>query len=1062
MATLDELMNNARNPYSGIGDNARSTPSLLEQKQQKIYGSRPQQTVSVDQSLEALKGPNNDSNLVDLFQAESLRQFGSLADSGKWLANSVLGTKFDDTRDSGWSNQEIADQVAGVSEQTRAEANQKIQNVADPISRGDYWEAAMNVPAAIPSLAATSLPSLGAYALGNVGPGKLVSTGGKALGKVANAIRKGGNVTDVLEGATKHIPKTSNKWLDNVKKAAKATPQEVANTSLITADLVQQSIADYRDQNQGQDPSTADVLKTAALTAATTAASPWMVRNLYMPKGLKNFGKPNRQQVAKAAKAGKEVVDPDTLGKKIHSEIANVVSRLDESALRSLGRTVLDNGKKVLAAGSGEAVQEYAQTWAGIIGTNASVHDPEGFFSALVREWQDEGNRNEALTSAFLGGGTGAGIKAAINAPKAAFDTTAHLAKGTANKTKDFVQNRVQKGSENLLSQSELQARKEEFEERSQQIRELKEENVQKEVEITQASTFEDIKDPDLQARFVDAAGDISVETPEGFNKARKNVIRTLRTEAVQADLALKKDFGVAAIKTAGKSLGEAAEAAAKTASEIAGIDKETFERVIESAKQIPSAVKKEILEFNTSATYGLTLASIEYGSGGGKKAWKKLQSYAKESSPDVIDKVSSTLAESMPNVAQRLKTYADKKRKSQETLNVKSKNFITSSTLDPSIKRAANTGKIKNRNGISLGLSIRQQAKANFDSADTIDTVMKSIEAYENSGFFKQQMSGAMSPDSLNQIKQELLNQRDRIQTPVGKAKDAAKSAFRFVDPYVSVASDKVSESYKATAKKIDEAFEYFHDIDIESPDLPKEARTFRERVKTHTETFKDLPPEEAKQAEAFLGASLADIGTLEKTAKAFKTKNTRQLKNVMRKLYPAFESNDKLGEMLDNSIGAYEQSTATKGNTSAEKDTKSQQEVKENKKRSTSATENVDSGTQQEQNTQKEGVRSTEKEDSKSTVEEDTESTSSQQEAVEDKEQGTKSTEKEEPTSNSVEEDAHESKKHHTVFVSEKVDEVDKEVFHSLESEKETMTDDEIREWAENNIGKGFICND
>ena len=736
---------------------------------------------------------DDSSGLIDVAQSSILQAGGNLADAGRGLSNYLFGSEFDDSSATGWSNQDIADELTGVSDAVRAQGAARQQAVADAVAADDWLGALVSGIKAAPYTLADSTGSLAELAVGTIGTGGIGLAGGlglKALrGKQAlDAVSKAKKVTTAL-GKT-----PEDTWLKSVQNAAKATPKALAQTSLLTADMVQQQREQFEIENKR--PPTAGELFT--MNAVTVAATPWMVKNLYLPRPLRNFGKASDQTKARAAAKGKEVSEK-TIRDKFQNEVSKIVEKMDESAIRSMGKTIVDNTEKVFKAGGAEAVQEYAQSWAEILSVNAAVSNPEGFLKGAWEEFSDEKKRNQALQGAFLGFGAGGLAKGAISAPGAAVDTAVQTTKGLTKTAGKFAAKQAQKSADKLITDEQRAQIEASAKVKLEAHETLAKTNEDQTVELTKAKTFADIKDPELIKRYRNKAGkDRNLNDPKIFEEVSNAVQADLSGEVKTSLGLLKADKGYQFVK-AGVTT------AATAVAEQVNITKEDVDKAIKTTKAVGKTVANELKDLNKSATRGVVSLALDATSNQTRKGMKTLRTGLRQYTPDAIETVAKTIAPAAPRVAVEMRKIARSKRAAEPAAGIREDRLVGAAQLSDSVKIASNPSTFNERD-FNLAGALQEDARGRWEDLETVETFEAALDAHVNSQSFKQGKNALPGTEVQRMRKKIEAFKKAYKKTPAEKAKRTAKKVAAAADRYAvrgAKATDRGIASALKTADK-------------------------------------------------------------------------------------------------------------------------------------------------------------------------------------------------------------------------------------------------------------------
>lgn len=432
MAYLDDLMEQRRDL---IGTSLRERKQqVLDQKMvDKAARIDPEALVQSD-LLATYKASINSttassgSSLLDFAESSGYRALGNLADAGRSITNAALPTNFDTSTELGWSNQSTADSLAGLSTNARQQYNQDVQGVYQNISQGNWWDAAKGSLALGPRVLADSAATIPELLAGTA----LTATG---LGSGAGMTLLGNKGRKAYQGI-----KAIGKGIDEAKANSKAFDmtanilKSASNTSVMTADMVQQQVNEYKAENAGEPPSSARVASMIIGNVAANMLQVGVLKNLFLPK-----------------------MGGSLTLKKFKEGAASALAYAEEGTAKSLIKTVVKGVPLVIAAGGAEAAQEYVQSWVEILGVKMKPDEAGGLMASAYKEITSENNQDKAILGAMLGFSAGATAKAALGAPGVATKATLDVAKGGTRFAGRVVQEAGSKAAVAALSENGLQ-----------------------------------------------------------------------------------------------------------------------------------------------------------------------------------------------------------------------------------------------------------------------------------------------------------------------------------------------------------------------------------------------------------------------------------------------------------------------------------------------------------------------------------------------------------------------------------------------------------------------------
>jgi len=746
---------NPNDPYRPLfGSMADQKSAALavkyEQKKQAIDPTPPPVTVDVNPLLSG----GGESNLLDVGQAGLAKAGGSLMDAAKYVSNEVLDTEFDDSTATGWSNQDVADALAGVSPEVRAAGQAQQQQVVTDVANEDYGSALINAIKAGPF---TAMDSAGTLAEVVGGTALTALTGGVAAPLVFGKKIKG--AVETAEKVGKAYDKAKSlkeatrmgKVLSSAKHLPAATAKAAGRASLLTADMTQQSRSEYIAKH-GEEPSGERVAVMALTNMATSLWEPVLMAQLFIP----NFKK--------------EAI----------SELRNLAKNLGKgSNLASIGKRIGQGIKKVSAAGAGEGLQEYVQTWQQGLVAELTPEQTDNLWASVRAALSDADKQDEAIVGGLLGVGAGGAIRAGISAPAIAAVTAVDLAKATTKgvvKTAAAVaevggkvaQKQVVKAADKVYSPEERADAVAEY-----NIRKAAVEDKQAEMEVTakkaeSATSYEDIlKDRDLRAQAIKAQEELQftkedLKNPKNLKRLQDAIVRNNRAEQKALDLKLK---GSTLAKVAAQVGTNVKEGVVKVAEDV--LDSDQVKSAIEQTKKVKDVsvnVIKEsvtaIKEIRSSAALGLVELAIdgsEQSINDGMKVAEKLEF-------SDLKKAASAVAPHSPAFAKQLRRLAARKRKILMKSGLKTDDVISKETISPAITDTVNRGKVRSKQAVGVAAEIRNALAGKVQDPDTLAQINAALDIYEDSAAFKQQKRGSMSPTDIKSLRKKISNEENRL----------------------------------------------------------------------------------------------------------------------------------------------------------------------------------------------------------------------------------------------------------------------------------------------------------
>ena len=835
MATYDEIMagSPAEAPsLAGMYENIAQKPlTLLEQKKQRLGLEPPKPAdppgMSQLEAMRSLNAPGEDSGLLNLAGASTLRAGGNLADAGRGISNALLGTQFDDREESGWSNQTNADNAAGVSDEYRKQLQADQGQVLTDVANKDWWGAtksSLNVGLRTAADSAGTIPEmlLGAGLTAATGVGGAAILGNKAR-KVAKTLDKVKDRYDAAKEAT-----LATKALDVAKRVA----TDVGQASFITADMVQQQRNAYKEANNGEEPSAQRIFGNIALTMVTTAWQPEIAKKLYLP-GFKNSNK------------NAKFID------KFKEEVKQVVANSDQSMMVNLRNRIVSGTGQIFAAGGAEAVQEYAQSWSEILGVNMKPGESGGLLKAAYEQFNSTENQNEAITAAFLGGAAGGATKYVTSAPGIAVGAARDTAIGTGKAISEKARIAAEKERTRYMSTAEEE---DNIKNKRRKVAMAKEAVAKNEKIIeslsSDATSMDKITNAEMKERMVNMAKGKDLSDPDVFKAAKDAVIRSIKEDNVNATVAANKELAVVHALVAARKLKSRAKAAVVDVADTKAAGIVVKDTTIDTVKN-----------FKSSTALATAQAMVHYSNDKSKKSANKLTKLASELEVKTLRKLEKIAEdEGLDTSFDILKKVADRKEADLESSGLKRNEIVNFEKLDMGIKKAAQDGKINESEGASFADLLHNAAFSKIADADTAKAISAALDVYENSDYHKNNVnneeSGTLTPSQIAKMRKVLDPQ---------KISKLAKAANKVKDTAVKV-KDKVSP----TVDKVKEAAE---DL-VEDPNATEEERAAKAKAREAAKAKKQKEAGKAadtrtvlKKADDWLKAKIAKIEDANKT---------------------------------------------------------------------------------------------------------------------------------------------------------------------------------------------------
>ncbi len=817
----DDLLQFANNPYLNLNQLSladalaqQNAPTLPEIKTQEVYGKLQEKKQKlgltpppIPQHVNIWAGDSlGNSGLLDVAQSGITQAGGVLMDAGKAVSNKLLGTDFDDRMETGWSDRDTADALTGVSQEVRQKGLQQQGKVGDAVAEGRYWDAIAAVPDAAAYTAADSAGSLaeiaaGTLLTGGIGTVATVANMGHKLWKGKKALEKVSDGVDAAKAATvlskqANITSTADKWLDHVKTAAKATPKAMAQTSLVTTDIVQRQRDEFKKLHN-REPNAVELSGMVVTNALIMSVSPWMIKELYLPHPLRNIGKASKETIERAAKQGKTVSDK-SLRDKFQNELSKVAERLDKGAIAAISDGVYESGKKVLAAGGAEAVQEYFQTWAGILGTNINTEKGDSVLNQALAQLKSKDKRDEAITGALLGAGAGGVTKGVIEVPGVALGATGEVAKGVTKVTGKYLADKAKGTGDKLISDEQQQQIDDDYRVNKELHDKVVAKNENKTVEVEKAKNVDDITNPEIRTELVAAAGkNANLRDPEVFDAAADKLISKYKGIASASKVGLEASRGFKYAKAGATTVAE-------TVTETINITKEDIDAAIQTTKALGTAAINELKTLNRSATRGVVGLAIDATNNQTRKGFKTLRTGLRQYTPTAMETVASVIAADAPKVATELRRTAQNKRDEEQRRGLHEESLINEGNLSDAINVAANKSTF-NPKEITLPAAIIDAAKGRWEDLNTVEIVERALQNHMSSDMYK---TGKGLPETEAKRIQGKINKVRNVlkKQPAEKAKQVGSKLTRKAEKYAVKAGNLAKKNFPAAIKKIDQ----------------------------------------------------------------------------------------------------------------------------------------------------------------------------------------------------------------------------------------------------------------
>jgi hypothetical protein len=903
MGILDELQAQQQDPFSSLAD-LSATPSnlstsLADAKRQRLSQVRVDKQDRIDPSIrleeyrKMVEGPG-ESGLLDLAEASLYRSAGNVADAGRGISNAIFGTEFDDSEATGLSNRELADERAGVSPETRAEAQAKYAAVGDAYDRGDVGDFLLSAVKAGPTALADSTGTLADLAIG----GPMAKGAIKGLQFGARFLRSGEKVVDAKRSAT-----TMSKSWDK----AKAAGAEARSYSVLTADLVQQQRNAYIEEHGEQPP----VEWVAGATLANMAAAMLqgeVLKRFFIPGGFK--------ATAKDAQ-GNVISNPKILEQTV-AEAKRLMTYAKEPALQSIKKEIQNGLAKVISGGAAEGAQEFVQTWVEILSVKMGPEQSEQFMDSLLKEINAE-NLREATIGSGLGLGAGTTAKTTITAPATAAKTAVHAGKGVTQAAASKLSEITNKGSLGSLSEQERKAAAEKYSNAKTVHEELRIRNEARIEALGQVRSFEDITDEQVRNDVLRDAQNKNLDVTKGsdLEKLLKGRIRNYKQEVVASRTAMEGDRALQMGKIAARDTKDAVV-------EAVGLTQEDIDKAVAAAKKAGIAIKDEVMNFDQSATAGVLEASMRYTSRKAKEAKADLERYAKELPPEAMLSIADSMPAEFALSAEVLRKKARDKSAAVAQTQTGPKKLYNKDSMPVELISVAKTGKIDGSRA-AIGKTIASLEGATFEDRQSLKTALDAIKVYKKGP----KGEGEIGADTLRRIEAKLRHRKKILKEnkAVAAVKSLKSKAFSNSDAVKQV-TGKLAESGQNMMQSLDKFIagqldeDYKHLVEI--PSLKDPGKTYRfkttaqrqnvinklglvgdpgKAIQKMKQAGKNQYQAARTMASALLGLMKADPRIIQSIADALHTTDTDVIMSFLATVNPVFLS-EQNGPVLENLI--------------------------------------------------------------------------------------------------------------------------------------------------------------
>lgn len=807
MATFEDLLsvmnNGSTNPLGLSAEDALAATnrplSKIEEKRQSVANKLAEKKAILEPQEPEVNYFDGGSGggLLSLAGSSILRSGGNLADLGRGASNYLFGTEFDDSEDTGYSKLENADAAAGVSQGYRQDMQRDQLQVLQDIKDDNYWEATKSAANVALRTAADSANTIPELALGVAG----TAVGGTAItaNRYKKAIQAGENILETYR---------------NMKPTKLGTvAKNVSQSSVMTANIVQQQRNEYKAENDGEEPSASRLAGMTLLTLATTAWTPAIVDKFYVPKlGRK-----------------KEDVDLKT---QYMEEVKGYLDRADKGVIYQSAARIAEGIPKVAAAGGAEALQEYGQFWAEIIGTQLKPDEMGGFFEGIAELAANQDNLDEALQSAFLGGAAGGATRATASVPSLAAQATLDTGFKIGNGIRKSVSNQIDK----QLSESDLLKKSAEAEIKAKTAEDLSDRNKANVATLNEAKTVEDITDEDLKNRVVRQAKDRDLTDEKTFNKVKNELARSMARETAAAKVDVVK---TQATDTAVKVKDKAVESSKEILNSL-GVTPETIEETVTKAKEIKAETAKKIKEEYENFPQSTTLALIEglgnVAADAGSYSKDYLKKRAQMAGPRATMALAKAIEEDTPATAAKLRGFAKDMVKASRASNQRNDSLTTVDKLPTLVAKASATQKVDERAVNTTIGDILEVGKGEFADTATVKTVRQAIAGVKKSKAFSN-LSGETQKSILD-LDVELQKKAEDLTTIPESVANLSRKARNKVVPAIVNTGEA---AYKKMVAALEKANTTVEEVVKDKPETTVEEATAKVDAAVETSSVEE-----------------------------------------------------------------------------------------------------------------------------------------------------------------------------------------------------------------------------
>jgi len=764
----------------------------LAEKREKLTPApypTPEEVAAAELSLAG--GANSGSNILDMIESSLYQGAGNIADTYANIQQNALGNKdyaLSPEVDA-LSNEAHSDSLAGYT--GRGAYQQNIKNLTNSVSEadsiGDYWDVAKQGFALGPEALADSAASGVELGLGALGTAGVTALAGPVAGAVTGGLLFGKKVKKAKEAAEKVVSFT-----DRLEKGVNAVPgmivKSAGRTSLLTADIVEQMRQEYKEANNGQEPSAAWYGTNVPIIMALNALEFGIISKA-IPKASKSFVK----------------------------DMKKSMKFMPKGHVKEAAKRILSGAKKVFTTAGQEAGQEYLQTWHEILAPKVDGDTLNTLVNSAVKELNVDKNQTEAIVGSILGFSAGGTAKGIATVPTTAVAATADITAGTVKKVAKVAGKGIQKvqtaANYKLLSEKDRQAVSN-LSKVKKKVYDEKVEVLDNQINIienseTHTDMFEDeelstvIKEYQKAGSFTDE----DMNDPGRLKNLKDKLLSSYRAEKVLLRTKLETSNIAAMGKLAGKNVKDATvEAAEKT---LAFAEDVIPDEVVEKAIVAAQVTKKQaakMLKIAQDVKSSAALGVINAGLTASKDQYKTILTAARNLEVGELERSIDIIKDANPDLGKKLNTLLEQKISVLPSLGQSNDTLINQKTVSKVIKNFGS----KSVSDANLASAIFESLAGKVEDNETLDQISKALEHYKKSDAYKNtDAEGRIDETNMAALEGKIEKASARInrkKNAVDKVKDVSTKAKEKVTEY-SKPLKKLIKKAKLITEKFSEA---------------------------------------------------------------------------------------------------------------------------------------------------------------------------------------------------------------------------------------------------------------